>query len=175
MLFIRQSSPRRWAGLVCVLSFGRWTAVALVAFLPSVAFAQDVAPSLSSSQQSARSGAIVVTGTRPSTQNLIDRKVYNVSRDLQSGSGSAADVLKNIPSVDVDAQGGVSVRGDSNVQILIDGKPSTTMSSATRANALEQLSASSIDHIEVITTPGAQYKADASGGIINIVMKRNHS
>ena len=128
-----------------------------------------------SSQQSVRPGAIVVTGTRPYTQNLIDRKVYNVTKDLQSGSGSAADVLKNIPSVDVDAQGGVSVRGDSNVQILIDGKPSTTMSSATRADALEQLSASSIDHIEVITTPGAQYKADASGGIINIVMKRNRS
>ena len=122
-----------------------------------------------------RPGAIAVTGARPYTQNLIDRKVYNVTKNLQSGSGSAADVLKNIPSVDVDAQGGVSVRGDSNVQILIDGKPSTTMSSATRADALEQLSASSIDHIEVITTPGAQYKADASGGIINIVMKRNHS
>ncbi|HEV2595586.1 MAG TPA: outer membrane beta-barrel family protein [Sphingomicrobium sp.] len=143
--------------------------------MPSIALAQDIAPSTSKSQQSVRPGAIVVTGTRPYTQNLIDRKVYNVSKDLQSGSGSAADVLKNIPSVDVDAQGGVSVRGDTNVQILIDGKPSTTMSSATRADALEQLSASSIDHIEVITTPGAQYKADASGGIINIVTKRNPS
>ena len=175
MLLIPKSLPPRGARLVCVSFVSRSTAAALVGFLPSIALAQNVSPTAPSSQQSVRPGAIVVTGARPYTQNLIDRKVYNVTKDLQSGSGSAADVLKNIPSVDVDAQGGVSVRGDSNVQILIDGKPSTTMSSATRADALEQLSASSIDHIEVITTPGAQYKADASGGIINIVMKRNHS
>lgn len=152
----------------------RSSVIALVSFLPSAAFGQE-ATSKASSGQAAPTNAIVVTGTQPYTQNLIDRKVYNVSKDLQSGSGSAADVLKNIPSVDVDAQGGVSIRGDSNVQILIDGKPSTAMSARTRADALEQLSASSIDHIEVITTPGAQYKAEGSGGIINIVMKRSHS
>ena len=171
------SSPllRRGRGSVCTLCLGRSTAIALISFLPSGAFGHDVAPSASASRQPPPANAIVVTGTRPYTQNLIDRKVYNVTKDLQSGSGSAADVLKNIPSVDVDAQGGVTIRGDSNIQILIDGKPSTTMSARTRADALEQLSASSIDHIEVITTPGAQYKAEGSGGIINIVMKKSHS
>lgn len=152
----------------------RSAAIALAGLVPSSAFGQASAPAVPGVKQ-ASPNAIVVTGTRPYTQNLIDRKVYNVSKDLQAGSGSAADILKNIPSVDVDAQGGVSIRGDSNVQILIDGKPSTTMSARTRADALEQLSASSIDHIEVITTPGAQYKADASGGIINIVMKKGRS
>jgi hypothetical protein len=125
-------------------------------------------------QDASSTKAIVVTGNRPSVQNLIDRKAYSVSKDLQAGSGSAADVLRKIPSLDVDAQGAVSIRGDSNVQILIDGKPSTAMSSKTRADALEQLSASTIDHIEVITTPGAQFKPDASGGIINIVTKKSH-
>lgn len=153
---------------------GRSTAIALISLWPSSVFGQEVVPT-TSSRQRAPSNPIVVTGSRPYTQNLIDRKVYNVTKDLQSGSGSAADVLKNIPSVDVDAQGGASLRGDSNVQILIDGKPSTAMSARTRADALEQLSASSIDHIEVITTPGAQYKAEGSGGVINIIMKRNRA
>jgi len=170
------SAPRLNAGWsACVMLFGRTSAIALFAILPSAALGQAQTTPASNPQQSVPSNAIVVTGTRPYTQNLIDRKVYNVTKDLQSGSGSAADVLKNIPSVDVDAQGSVSIRGDSNIQILIDGKPSTTMSARTRADALEQLSASSIDHIEVITTPGAQYKADGSGGIINIVMKKSHS
>jgi outer membrane receptor protein involved in Fe transport len=158
-----------------MMYLGRSTALGLITFLPSGAFGQELTPPASSAQQRAPSNAIIVTGIRPYDQNLIDRKVYNVAKDLQAGSGSAADVLKNIPSVDVDAQGGVSIRGDSNVQILIDGKPSTTMSARTRADALEQLSASSIDHIEVITTPGAQYKAEGSGGIINIVTKQNRS
>lgn len=158
-----------------MMHIGRSTAVGSIVFLASGAFGQELAPPASSAQQKTPSNAIVVTGTRPYTQNLIDRKIYNVSKNLQAGSGSAADVLKDIPSVDVDAQGGVSIRGDSNIQILIDGKPSTAMSARTRADALEQLSASSIDHIEVITTPGAQYKAEGSGGIINIVTKQNRS
>lgn len=175
MLLISRSLPRGGRGSVCTLYLARPAAIAFMSFLSSGAFGQDVAPTTSASQQRAGANAIVITGTRPYSQNLIDRRVYNVTKDLQSGSGSAADVLKNIPSVDVDAQGGVSIRGDSNVQILIDGKPSTAMSARTRADALEQLSASSIDHIEVITTPSAQYKAEGSGGIINIVMKKSHS
>ena len=158
-----------------MIYLGRFTPIGLITFLASGASGQELTPPASSAQQKAPPNAIVVTGTRPYTQNLIDRKIYNVSKDLQAGSGSAADVLKNIPSVDVDAQGSVTIRGDSNVQILIDGKPSTTMSARNRADALEQLSASSIDHIEVITTPGAQYKAEGSGGIINIVTKQNRS
>lgn len=118
---------------------------------------------------------IVVVGERPAARSLIDRKSYQVSADLQSSGGSASDILRNLPAVDVDAQGNVSLRGDTNVQILIDGKPSTTTTSANRADTLEQLPANSIDHIEVITNPSAAFKPDGSGGIINIVTKRNRA
>ncbi len=124
--------------------------------------------------KSAATGSdIVVTGQAPVTQSSIDRKSYAVTKDLQSAAGTASDVLRNIPSVDVDAQGAISLRGDANVQILIDGKPSTTMTNANRADALEQLPANTIDHIEVITNPSARFKADGSGGIINIVTKKD--
>ncbi len=116
---------------------------------------------------------IVVTGQPPAAQSSIDRKTYKVSNDLQSAGGSASDVLRNLPSVDVDAQGAISLRGDTNVQILIDGKPSTMMTGANRADALEQFPANTIDHIEVITNPSAQFKADGAAGIINIVTRKD--
>lgn len=116
---------------------------------------------------------ILVTGQAPASSSSIDHKSYRVSSDLQSAAGSAADVLRNVPAVDVDAQGNVSLRGDSNVQILIDGKPSTTMTNANRGDALEQLPANVIDHIEVATNPTARYKAEGSGGIINIITRKD--
>ena len=116
---------------------------------------------------------IVVTGQRPAAHTSIDRKTYAVGHDLQSASGSVADVLRNLPSVDVDAQGNVSLRGDPNVQILIDGKPSTSMNGANREETLQQLPANSIDRIEVMTNPSAQYKPDGTSGLINIITKKN--
>lgn len=117
---------------------------------------------------------IVVTGQAAAATSSIDRKTYRIANDLQAASGSASDVLRNLPAVEVDAQGALSIRGDPNVQVLIDGKPSTTMSSANRADALEQLPANTIDHIEVITNPSARFKPDGPGGIINIVTKTSH-
>ncbi|MEI2598328.1 hypothetical protein V8940_19330, partial [Acinetobacter pittii] len=73
---------------------------------------------------------IVVTAERPKVQTLVDRTVYNVTSDLQATTGSAADVLNNIPSVGVDADGVVSVRGDTNVTVLVDGKPSAQFAGA---------------------------------------------
>ncbi len=105
--------------------------------------------------------------------NSIDRKVYNVGKDLQSANGTASDLMQNIPSVQVDIDGNVSLRGSDNVLILIDGKPSTLMG-ANRAAVLEQMSADTIDKIEVITNPSAKYKPDGTAGIINIVTKRKH-
>jgi len=116
---------------------------------------------------------IVVTGRASAMESSIDRKSYRVSSDLQSAGGSVTDVLRNLPSVDVDAQGNVSLRGDSNVQILIDGRPSTTLTNANRGDALEQFPANTIDHIEVMTNPSARYKADGSGGVINIVTRKD--
>ncbi|MBL6936317.1 MAG: TonB-dependent receptor [Alphaproteobacteria bacterium] len=116
---------------------------------------------------------VVVTGERPGTQKLIDRTVYTISKDMQSTFGTAADVLNNIPSVIVDADGNVSLRNDSNVVILIDGKPSTQFSGSTGGASLAEIPASDIDRIEVMTTPPAGIKASGSGGVINIVTKKH--
>lgn len=107
--------------------------------------------------------------------NSIDRKIYTVSQDALGTTGSAADVLQNVPSVQVDIDGNVSLRGDGNVQVLIDGRSSALMGSATRADVLSQLPADSIDHIEVITNPSARYKPDGTAGIINLVLKKKRA
>ena len=115
---------------------------------------------------------VVVTGRRPPTQTLIDRKVYAVGADLQSTAGSAADILNQVPSVDVDADGNISLRGDPNVTVLVDGKPSAQFSGATRGLSLLQFPASDIDRIEVMTNPPARFKAEGSAGVINIITKK---
>jgi outer membrane receptor protein involved in Fe transport len=117
-------------------------------------------------------GDVVVTARTPAAQTRLDRKVYDVSRDLQSTTGTAADVLNNVPSVSVDADGVVSIRGDANVTILVDGKPSAAYTGAAAGLSLQQLPASEIDRIEVLTSPPAQYKASGSGGVINIVTRK---
>jgi outer membrane receptor protein involved in Fe transport len=118
---------------------------------------------------------VVVTGQTPQTRTLLDRKTYAVTSDLQATAGTAADVLGNVPSVSVDADGNVSLRGDSNVTILVDGKPSAQFSGASRGPNLQQFSASDIERIEVLTTPPAQYKAEGSGGVINIITKKTRT
>jgi outer membrane receptor protein involved in Fe transport len=116
---------------------------------------------------------IVVTGERPAVETRVDRKVYAVSRDLQASIGSATDVLRNVPSVSLDIEGIPSLRGDSSVQIFIDGRPAPEFNGANRGAALEQLSADEIDRIEVITNPPANFKREGTAGIINIVLKHS--
>ncbi len=101
--------------------------------------------------------------------NAIDKKVFNVSQSFSSNISSAAEILQNIPSIDVDIDGNVSLRGSGNVKILIDGKPSGLSS----ADLMEQIPASSIESIEVITNPSAKYDPEGMSGIINIVLKKN--
>jgi len=115
---------------------------------------------------------IVVTGDKALFNNSIDRKVYNVSQDLMSGAGSASELLQNIPSIQVDVEGNVSLRGSEGVMIMINGKSSPILERSS-ATVLEQLPAASIERIEVITNPSAKYKPDGSTGIINIVLKKN--
>ena len=106
--------------------------------------------------------------------NSVDRKVYNVGKEIQSTSGSAGDLLQNVPSVDVDIDGNVSLRGSGNVLILVNGRNSAMMGRS-RAEVLQQLPASEIEKIEVITNPSAKYKPDGTSGIINIALKRKHT
>lgn len=115
---------------------------------------------------------VVVTGRKSVLNTSIDRKVYNVSQDIMALSGNASDILKNIPSVDVDIDGNVSLRGSGDVMILINGRPSPLMGKS-RAEVLQQFPANSIERIEVITNPSARYRPDGTAGIINIVLKKN--
>ncbi len=116
---------------------------------------------------------VVVTGKRPTVINKVDRKVYRTDGDLQATTGSVADVLGNIPSVEIDPDGNVSLRGNDTVTILVDGKPSSQMQGTARGPALQSLSAADIEQIEVITSPSAEFKPDGTGGIINIVTKKS--
>jgi len=119
-------------------------------------------------------GQVEVVGQRSTFVNSIDRKTFNVGQDLMSKSGSVSDLMKNIPSVQVDMDGVVSLRGSENVTILIDGKTSAMMK-INRAAVLQQLSANNVEKIEIITNPSAKYKPDGTSGIINIVMKKDKS
>lgn len=115
---------------------------------------------------------LVVTGGRAATETAIDRRSYSVAGDLQAATGSLADVLRNIPSVQVDMQGAISLRGGSNVTVLVDGKPSSQFSGETLAQALQTLPASQVDRVEVMTSPSAEFRADGSAGVINLIMKK---
>src|SRR5260370_37770714 len=116
--------------------------------------------------------AIVVTGQKLSVETLIDRKVYSVTSDVQSTFGTLSDVLSVIPSVDVDPDGIVSLRGDTHVLILIDGKPSTQFSSAAAGDDLQSIPAKDIERIEILTTAPAQFKAERAADVINIITRK---
>lgn len=113
---------------------------------------------------------VVVEARRAAVELKLDKRIYNVSDDNIARGGTASDVLDNIPSVEVDADGNVSLRGNESVKVLIDGKPSGMASNI--ADALKMLSAESIDKVEVITNPSARYEAEGGAGIINIVLKK---
>jgi outer membrane receptor protein involved in Fe transport len=115
---------------------------------------------------------VLVFGQKSTFVNSIDRKTFYVGQDLMSRTGSVSDLLQNVPSVQVDIDGNVGLRGSDNVTILINGKPSALMG-ANRAAVLQQMPASTIEKIEVITNPSAKYKPDGTSGIINIVTKKN--
>jgi len=114
---------------------------------------------------------VIVEGKRSTYTQSIDKKVFSVGDDLTSTSGSVSELMQNIPSLQVDIEGNVSLRGSENVQILINGKPSALMGK-NRAEVLQQLPASSIERIEIITNPSAKYKPDGTAGIINLILKK---
>ncbi|GAB4017619.1 TonB-dependent receptor [Spirosoma koreense] len=116
---------------------------------------------------------VVVKGERSRMELALDKKIFNVGKDLANAGGTAADILSNVPSVAVDAEGNVSLRGSNSVRILIDGKPSGLVSFK-GGSGLQQLQGSAIERVEVITNPSARYEAEGMGGIINIVLKKEH-
>lgn len=115
---------------------------------------------------------VTVTVQKPEVVHKPDRDSYDVSRDPDAATGSAADVMNNIPALSVDPDGSVTLRGDPNVQIYVNGKPDAQMQGDSLAEALQSLPADSIDRIEVMTSPSAAFGASSGGGIINIILKQ---
>ncbi len=113
---------------------------------------------------------VVVRAERSNTEFALDKRVFNVGKDLSSTGASALEVLNNVPSVNVNIEGEISLRGSGGVQILINGKPSVLASDG--GNALGTITADMIERIEVITNPSAKYDAEGTSGIINIVIRK---
>ena len=116
-------------------------------------------------------GDVVVTARANDVRTSIDSISYSLADDLQAANGTLAEALRNVPSVDVDPQGNVSLRGDGNVTILVDGRPSAILSGPNRADAVLQLPAGRYARIEVMTNPSAAYSPEGSGGVINLITK----
>ena len=123
------------------------------------------------SEQSQMLNEVEVRGERSTTEFRLDKRVFNVGKDLSSTGANALEVLDNVPSVTVSIEGQVSLRGNSGVQILINGKPSVLTSEG--GNALGSITAEMIEKVEVITNPSAKYEAEGTAGIINIVIKKD--
>ncbi|WP_366183688.1 outer membrane beta-barrel family protein [Flavobacterium ovatum] len=112
---------------------------------------------------------VVITTERPAVEIKLDKKIYNVGQDMSVRGGTASDVLNNVPSIAVDTDGTVSLRGNDNVRILIDGRPANVTNIS---DALKSISSDALDKVEVITNPSARYDAEGGAGIINIVLKK---
>jgi hypothetical protein len=114
---------------------------------------------------------VVIVGEKTTVEVRLDKKIYNIGKDITTSGGNVSDALNNIPSVTVDVEGAISLRGNENVRILINGKPSA-MAGFGSTDALKQLPADAIERVEVITSPSARYDAEGTAGILNIVLKQ---
>ncbi|WP_026452300.1 TonB-dependent receptor domain-containing protein [Aequorivita capsosiphonis] len=114
---------------------------------------------------------VVVRAETTEVQIRLDKKIYNIGKDLTTGGATVGDALGNVPSVTVDVDGAISLRGNENVKILINGKPSAIAGFGS-TDALRQLPAEAIERVEVITSPSARYDAEGTAGILNIILKK---
>ncbi|UKM63908.1 TonB-dependent receptor [Flavobacteriaceae bacterium GSB9] len=118
--------------------------------------------------------AVEVIAEKTTVEIKLDKKIYNIGKDLTTAGGTVSDALNNVPSVAVDIEGGISLRGNENVRILINGKPSA-MAGFGDTNVLSQLPAEAIERVEVITSPSARYDAEGTAGILNIILRQKET
>ncbi|WP_149275571.1 TonB-dependent receptor domain-containing protein [Pareuzebyella sediminis] len=114
---------------------------------------------------------VEVVGEKTTVEVRLDKKIYNIGKDLTTSGATISDALNNVPSVNVDVEGAISLRGNENVRILINGKPSA-LAGFGSTDALRQLPADAIEKVEVITSPSARYDAEGTAGILNIILKK---
>ncbi|MFG6686958.1 TonB-dependent receptor domain-containing protein [Mariniflexile sp. HNIBRBA6329] len=119
-------------------------------------------------------GEVEIIAERTTVEIKLDKKIYNIGKDLTTAGGTVSDALNNVPSVSVDINGGISLRGNENVKILINGKPSA-MAGFGDTNVLSQLPAEAIERVEVITSPSARYDAEGTAGILNIILRQKET
>ncbi|MEY8849122.1 TonB-dependent receptor [Psychroserpens sp. XS_ASV72] len=118
--------------------------------------------------------AVEVVAERTTVEIKLDKKIYNIGKDLTTAGGTVSDALNNVPSVSVDIEGAISLRGNENVRILINGKPSA-LAGFGDSNILSQLPAEAIERVEVITSPSARYDAEGTAGILNIILRQKET
>ncbi|MCF7560046.1 TonB-dependent receptor [Sabulilitoribacter multivorans] len=118
--------------------------------------------------------AVEVIAERTTVEIKLDKKIYNIGKDLTTAGGTVSDALNNVPSVSVDIEGAISLRGNENVRILINGKPSA-LAGFGDTNVLSQLPAEAIERVEVITSPSARYDAEGTAGILNIILRQKET
>lgn len=117
---------------------------------------------------------VTVVAEKTTVDVRLDKKIYNIGQDLTTAGGTVSDALNNVPSVSVDVEGAISLRGNDNVRILINGKPSA-MAGFGGTDVLGQLPASAIERVEVITSPSARYDAEGTAGILNIILRKKET
>ena len=140
---------------------------------PPPAAAQQQAPAAGTEKPAEAStlGDVVVTARPNDVRTSSEGTSYSLANDLQAATGTLAEALRNIPSVEVDPDGNVSLRGDSNVTILVDGRPASQFNGPSRGQLVQQIPASQYARIEILTNPSAAYSPEGSGGVINLISK----
>lgn len=128
-------------------------------------------PTVKLALDAASLGEVVIRAETTEVQVRLDKKIYNIGKDLTAGGATVSDALNNVPSVTVDIDGAIALRGNENVRILINGKPSAIAGFGS-TDALRQLPAEAIERVEVITSPSARYDAEGTAGILNIILKK---
>jgi len=128
-------------------------------------------PSIKLNPKNVNMNEVIVKSERESANYNLDKKVYNVDKNLANSGGTAVDVVQNIPAVQVDADGGVQVRGNSNITVLVDGRPAQ-LAGFSGSDVLAQIPASQIESIELVTNPSARYDPEGTAGIINVILKK---